>query len=114
MNRNLSSSTSHHSPSNPLPLLAAITSFVNYKTAQGRGDHFAVARLPFPVNPAFPRIILDHHLEQLIKQAYLLPGLKAFMQHTTRHLKPSSINRFPLAPSLQSGEREFHLFPGKN
>jgi hypothetical protein len=73
MNRNLSSSTSHRSPSNPLPLLAAITSFVNYKTAQGRGNHFAVARLPFPRN------ILDHHLEQLIKQAHLLPGLKALL-----------------------------------
>jgi hypothetical protein len=51
MNPNLSGSTSHRSPSNPLPLLVlvAITSFVNYKTAQGRGDHFAVARLPYRV-----------------------------------------------------------------
>lgn len=35
MNRNPSSSTGHRSPSNSLPLLTAITGFVNYKTAQG-------------------------------------------------------------------------------
>jgi len=35
MNRNPSNSFSHRSPSNSLPLLTAITGFVNYKTAQG-------------------------------------------------------------------------------
>ena len=35
MNHNPSSSTSHRSPSNSLPLLTAITGFVNYKTVQG-------------------------------------------------------------------------------
>jgi integrase/recombinase XerD len=35
MNRNPSNSFSHRSPSNSLPLLTAITGFVNYKTAEG-------------------------------------------------------------------------------
>lgn len=35
MNRNPSSSLSHRSTSNSLPLLTAITGFVNYKTAEG-------------------------------------------------------------------------------
>jgi integrase/recombinase XerD len=35
MNRNPSNSLSHRSTSNSLPLLTAITGFVNYKTAQG-------------------------------------------------------------------------------
>ena len=38
MNRNPSSSTSHRSPSNSLPLLTAIEGFVNYKTAEGLSE----------------------------------------------------------------------------
>ncbi len=35
MNHSTSNSTSYRSPSNPLPLRAAITEFLNYKTAAG-------------------------------------------------------------------------------
>lgn len=40
MNRNPSSSTGRRSPSNSLPLLTAITGFVNYKTAQGLSQRY--------------------------------------------------------------------------
>ena len=43
--------------------------FACFRAAQGRRAHHAIDRLPFPANPTFPGIELDHLLEQLLEQS---------------------------------------------
>jgi len=70
-------------------------------TTQGRRAGSAVNGLPFPANLPFRLIIQDHCSHHVGKDAPLLPGLKAFMDHTTGDSKPVLVNRFPLAASPQ-------------
>ncbi len=70
-------------------------------TTQRRWAGFTVDGLPFPANLTFCLIVQDHCSHHVGKDALLLPGLKAFMDHTTGDPKPVPVNRFPLTTSPQ-------------
>ena len=76
--------------------------------AQGGRHAFAVQTLPVPGNPPFPGIEAGHSPHDLSPAAILLPGLKAFMQHTTRNPKPVAVDRFPLATGPQDVPEPIH------
>jgi hypothetical protein len=86
-------------------------------TAAQRGwTRTAVHRLPFPQDMFLPAIKAQHRTEELIPDASLLPGLKAFMQDTAGYTEPIFMNRFPLAAGPQDIAEAVHNlmvgFPG--
>ena len=79
-------------------LLAAISGILACFTPAQRCWHrLAVYRLPLPFDLAPLIVELDHLLHNPVKDAVLLPGLKALVQHAAGYAKPIPVNRFPLA-----------------
>lgn len=74
----------------------------SFTPSQGCWNHFAVHRLPFPADFHLSGVIVNHHFEQLIENASLLPGLKSLVQGAARHLEPFPFDRFPLASAPQN------------
>ena len=72
-----------------------------FRPTQGSSTRFAIHRLPFPANFAFPGVELDHDFEQLVKYTGFFPGLKALMQNAAGNMEPFLLDRFPLAASPQ-------------
>ena len=76
--------------------------FAGFSASQRCWDHFAIHRLPFPANFHLTGVIIDHHFEQLIKNSFLLLGLKPLVQGAARHLEPFPFDRFPLESAPQN------------
>ena len=75
--------------------------FARFTASQRGGNRLAVNRLPLPFDLAFLVVKLDHQPHDLVEDAVLLPGLKAFMQHVAGYPEPVFVNGFPLATGPQ-------------
>jgi hypothetical protein len=76
--------------------------------AQRRWTRTTVHRLPLPQDPFSTAIEIQHRAKDLLPDAFLLPGLKAFVQDTAGDAKPTSMNRLPLTACPQNVPDAIH------
>ena len=91
----------HHQMNFATQLAAIGRILARFRPTQGCRTGFAIHRLSFPADFAFPGVELDHEGEQLVKHTRFFPGLKALMQYTARNIKPLPLDRFLLAAGPQ-------------
>jgi hypothetical protein len=90
-------------------LFGPISGIIACRTAaQWRRTRTAVHRLPLPQDPFATTIEIQHRAKDLLPDAFLLPGLKAFMQDAAGDAKPTGMNRFPLTASPQDVPDAIH------
>jgi hypothetical protein len=76
--------------------------------AQWRWTRATVHRLPLPQDPFSAAVEIQHRAKDLLPDAFLLPGLKAFMQDAAGDAKPTGMNRLPLTASPQDVPDAIH------
>ena len=76
--------------------------------AQRRWARTTVHRLPLPQDPFSTTVEIQHRAKDLLPDAFLLPGLKAFVQDAAGDAKPTGMNRLPLAASPQDVPDAIH------